>query len=293
MNANIKIWLAATRPKTLAAAVAPVVIGAALAGSEGSLHVPSLLAIIFSSLFIQIGTNFANDYFDFVKGADTEERVGPTRATQAGLVTPRGMLFATIVAFAISALFGLYLVCRGGLPILIIGVSSIAAGILYTAGPYALGYLGLGELFVVVFFGPVAVGGTYYLQTGNITLPVIIAGLAPGLLASAILVVNNYRDRHTDAVVGKHTLVVRFGERFGRFEFLAFVVAGCCVPVVIVDMLNSYYGILIAVFTLLPSTKLIKDMYSCPSPERLNEMLGETGRLMIVYSVLFSIGLFI
>ena len=293
MSPTIKIWLAATRPKTLAAAIAPVIVGAALAYGDGAFHLPSLLAIICSSLFIQVGTNFANDYFDFVQGADTEDRVGPTRATQAGLVTPRGMLFATAVAFGFSALFGLYLVWRGGVPILIIGIASIAAGILYTAGPYALGYLGLGDIFVLIFFGPVAVGGTYYLQTGLITPAVLVAGFGPGLLATAILVVNNYRDRFTDVGANKKTLVVRFGETFGIVEFFSCVILGSLTPLVLIMMTNAHYGLLICLLTLIPAIKGMKSMCSNPTSVRLNEMLGETGKLMVIYSILFALGMFL
>lgn len=290
---TIKIWFDATRPKTLGAAVAPVIIGTALAYCDGAFHLATFIAIIISSTFIQIGTNFANDYFDYIKGADTEERVGPTRATQAGLVSPRSMLFATVVAFGVSSMFGLYLVWRGGLPILIIGVASIIAGVLYTATPYAIGYIGLGELFVLVFFGPVAVGGTYYLQTGRVTLPVLLSGIAPGLLATAILVVNNYRDRFTDAIAGKKTLVVRFGEMFGKAEFTLCIMFGVLSSVSFVFMTKQHYGVLGSLITFFVALPLIKSMYSNPSAEKLNDMLGETGRLLIVYSVLFSLGLLI
>ena len=290
MKELFSIWSSATRPKTLIAAVAPVIVGAAQAYSDDAFHVLSLVAIIISSVFIQIGTNFANDYFDFIKGADTEDRVGPTRATQAGLVAPRIMLFATIIAFGISALFGLYLVWRGGIPILVIGILSILAGILYTAGPYPLGYIGLGDIFVFIFFGPVAVGGTYYLQTGTITTSVIIIGMGLGLLATAILVVNNYRDRFTDVVAGKKTLVVRFGDKFGVVEYIICVLCGVFTPVILLFLNDSRWSSILPCLTIIPAIPLIKAMCSNPSSERLNNMLGETGRLLVVYSVLFAVG---
>ncbi|MHC4289090.1 MAG: 1,4-dihydroxy-2-naphthoate octaprenyltransferase, partial [Planctomycetota bacterium] len=184
MPSKLKIWIDSTRPKTLPAAVGPVLIGAALAFDAGGLHVITLLTTLAAAVLIQIGTNLSNDYFDYVKGADTEGRTGPVRATQAGLVSPAAMLAASVAVFGLAAVLGLYLVFRGGWPILVIGVLSILCGVLYTAGPWPLGYLGLGEIFVLVFFGPVAAGGTYYLQAGSINTVVIVAGLAPGLIST-------------------------------------------------------------------------------------------------------------
>lgn len=282
-----KTWLEATRPKTLPAAIAPVIIGVCMGGAEDVWHWGVTVAILVCALLIQIGTNFANDYFDGLKGTDRADRVGPTRATAAGLVTPAHMRHATVGVFALAALIGLYLALIGGWPIVVIGVLSIACGVLYTAGPYALGYLGLGEFFVLIFFGPVAVGGTYYLLTHTITEKAIVAGLAPGLLSCAVLVVNNYRDRHTDKVTGKNTLVVRLGGAFGRAEYAVTVLGGCLIPVVIgVDHRWCWMGLI----ALIPGSLLVRQLYADPSPDVLNRMLAQTGQVMILYSVLFSAG---
>ncbi|MHC5180249.1 MAG: 1,4-dihydroxy-2-naphthoate polyprenyltransferase, partial [Planctomycetota bacterium] len=246
MPSKLKIWIDSTRPKTLPAAVGPVLIGAALAFDAGGLHVITLLTTLAAAVLIQIGTNLSNDYFDYVKGADTEGRTGPVRATQAGLVSPAAMLAASVAVFGLAAVLGLYLVFRGGWPILVIGVLSILCGVLYTAGPWPLGYLGLGEIFVLVFFGPVAAGGTYYLQAGSINTVVIVAGLAPGLISTAILAVNNLRDRHTDKLTGKKTLAVRFGKRFGVFEYISCLIMASLVPIVLCWITRGHFGCLIS-----------------------------------------------
>ncbi len=212
---SVQTWLLAIRPKTLGAAVAPVLVGTAMAVEAGRGHVPSAFVALACALLIQIGTNFSNDYLDFEKGADAETRKGPTRVTQAGLVTPQGMRRATAGVFGLAFALGLYLVYRGGWPVLLIGVLSIAAGVLYTAGRFSLAYLGLADGAVLLFFGPVAVGGTYYVQALAVTPAVLVGGLAPGLLATAVLLVNNVRDVAEDRAAGKRTLVVRRGRRFG------------------------------------------------------------------------------
>jgi len=208
MNDNvgkIKTWVLAGRPKTLPAALVPVIMGTAMAYGDGVYHIPAALAALLGALLIQIGTNFVNDYADFKKGTDNGERIGPLRVTQAGLVTPTQMKFAIALVFFLTVLAGLYLVYRGGWPVVIIGVLSIVSGALYTAGPYPLGYLGLGDIFVLIFFGPVALAGTYYVQALTINWIVILAGLAPGLLSVAILTVNNLRDIDGDKSREKNT----------------------------------------------------------------------------------------
>ena len=208
----LQVWLSAIRPKTLGAAVSPILIGTTMAFADGKGHALAALAALLGALLIQIGTNFSNDYYDYIKGADTEERLGPVRVTQSGQVRPKTMLRNFVMVFGLATLVGIYLVFRGGWPVVIIGILSIASGILYTGGPWPLGYLGLGDLFVLIFFGPVAVAGTFYVQALEITPVVIFAGLGPGLLATALLAVNNLRDEPTDKKVGKLTLAVRFGQ---------------------------------------------------------------------------------
>lgn len=288
---RLGVWLQAARPKTLWAAFAPVLIGTAMAFADGALHVPAALAALAGAFLIQIGTNFCNDYADFRKGADTAARTGPLRVTQAGLVTPEAMLRATVRVFALAALISLYLVARGGWPLLVVALLAIASGVLYTAGPYPIGYLGLAELFVLIFFGPVAVAGTYYVQALTVTPAVIVAGLAPGLLAVAILVVNNLRDIKGDAAAGKRTLAVRFGERFARKEYVFCVLAAVGTPVVL------FYGqqgehpfSLLAVLTLPIVRPTMIRVCQSGDPAVLNAALAETARALFLYSVLFSLG---
>lgn len=290
MDTKLKIWLDALRPKTLPAAAAPVLIGAAIAFADATIKPMVLTMTFIAALLIQIGTNLANDYYDHFKGADTADRLGPTRATNAGLVSPSQMKTAFIIAFALAVTVGLYLVYKGGLAILIIGILSIACGILYTAGPFALGYTGLADLFVLVFFGPVAVGGTYYLQTGNINSTVIIAGLAPGLLSTAILTVNNFRDIETDKQAGKKTLAVRLGCTFAISEYIFCVIAGCLVPLVVCTLSRTNWLSCLSLVTILLAFKNIKTIRSQPDGQTLNNMLASTGKLLLIYSILFSVG---
>ncbi|MCF6285727.1 MAG: 1,4-dihydroxy-2-naphthoate polyprenyltransferase, partial [Candidatus Hydrogenedentes bacterium] len=258
----LKIWLLAARPKTLAAGLTPVLIGTAMAAAAGSFHLASALCAALGALLIQIGTNFANDYFDFVKGTDTEERVGPKRATQAGLVSPKTMLIATIIVFALSFVPGAYLIVRGGWPFLAIGVVSVICGILYTGGPYPLGYLGLGDLFVLVFFGPVAVGGTYYVQALTLPTDVLVAGLMPGLFSTAILTVNNLRDADTDVRTGKKTLAVRFGKPFARLEYLfCVIVAGVVLPLYLCIHSGGHWPALTSLAAMALAVPLLRNVF--------------------------------
>lgn len=284
-----RCWLLATRPRTLGAAIAPVVLGGSLAWADDVAHLGAWAAALWGALLIQVGTNFANDYFDYVKGADTEERIGPTRATQAGWVTPGAMRRAMVLAFTLSLPAGAWLIARAGWPLAVVGVLSIASGVLYTGGPRPLGYLGLGDLFVLVFFGPVAVGGTYFVQA--LTLPghVLVAGLAPGLLATALLVVNNLRDMDTDRAAGKRTLAVRFGETFARLEYTGAVVAGCGVPLWLVVNQGSHHGALLSLLTLVLAIPLLQGVWTGRRGQLLPH-LGGTGRLLLVHSLLFSVG---
>lgn len=287
---EIKIWIDAARPKTLWASVAPVLIGTAMAYSDGKWNPLIALLTMFSAVLIQIGTNYANDYFDFFKGADTQDRIGPRRATGSGLIKPETMKIAFSLTFALSVVFGLYLIGWGGWPILIIGTFSILFGILYTGGPFPLGYKGLGEIFVLIFFGPVAVGGTYYLQTLEINLTVILAGLSPGLISTALLTVNNLRDIHTDRKAGKRTLAVRFGPIFARVEYFLSVLIACTMPLVllIVDPAHPYSLAAILVIILAgPPIKAV--LFDEISPE-LNTALASTGKILLFYSLVFSLG---
>ena len=285
-----KIWALSARPKTLLAAVGPVTMGAAMALDEGEINAVILVITLAAAVLIQIGTNLANDYYDFMKGADTEHRIGPTRATSAGLVSPAEMKKAFLIAFGLAIVLGFFLVLKGRTPILIIGIVSIICGGLYTAGPFPLGYLGLGELFVLIFFGPVAVGGTYYLQRADITPQVLIAGMAPGLLASAILVVNNLRDISGDKTAGKKTLIVRFGYNFGVAEYLFCVITACLIPVYLCVSYDSNYFCMLSLLTLIAAWWPMKTVCSKPTAQQLNKVLAQTAVLLIIFSILFSLG---
>jgi len=288
-QSKLKIWVLAARPKTLWASVAPVLIGSAMAFESGALHILSALSALLGAVLIQIATNFANDYFDYRKGADAEGRLGPTRVVQTGLVTPAAMKAAFIGVFALAWVPGGYLIWRAGLPLVVIGVLSILFGILYTAGPFPLGYVGLGEVFVIIFFGPVAVGGTYYVQTLKLSLPVIIAGLAPGLFSVAILTVNNLRDVKSDLRAGKKTLAVRFGITFSKYEYLFSVVIACLIPLFLLFDGNRHFYLLLAPAVLIPAIPTIKTVFTSEGVV-LNRVLESTGKLLLLYSMVFSIG---
>lgn len=285
-----KVWIMAARPKTLGAAVAPVLIGTAMAFEAGAFHGPSALLALLGAILIQVGVNYHNDYADFVKGTDTEERVGPTRVTQAGYVTPATMRRATVVVFALAVAAGLYLIARGGWPVLAIGVLSIASAVFYTASRYSLADTGLADLFVLVFFGPVAVGGTYYVQALDVTGPVLIAGLGPGLLAEAILLVNNIRDREGDRQAGKRTLPVRFGRRFGIGLYVTCIAGAALLPVLLFAATGTPPGAMAAALVLPLAVPLVRWLVRTTDPARLNPLLGATGRLLLLYSLLFAAG---
>jgi 1,4-dihydroxy-2-naphthoate octaprenyltransferase len=283
-------WILAIRPKTLPAAIAPVAIGTAMAFGDGLFHAMSALMALSAALFIQIGTNLANDYFDFKKGADTADRQGPLRVTQAGLIKPDVVLKAAIIFFVLAGLSSIYLIHRAGMCILIITIASITSGIFYTAGPKPLGYLGLGDLFVLVFFGPVAVGGTYYTQGLEINWAVIAAGLGPGFLSMAVLAINNLRDIDTDRKAGKLTLAVRFGRSFAMSEYLFCIIAAALTPFAVVLITDDHQGIAAASLIGFCAIPCVKAAFTLIDGAGLNKVLGQTGRLLLIYSALFSIG---
>ena len=253
-------------------------------------HLFSALAALLGALLIQIGTNLSNDYFDFVKGADTEERLGPARATQAGWIRPEIILRSSLLVFGAAVIIGIFLVLRGGWPIVLIGIASVICGILYTGGPYPLAYLGLGEIFVVIFFGPVATLGTYYVQALEFSKEVFIAGLAPGLISTALIAVNNLRDIPTDIKARKRTLAVRFGYRFARIEYTLCILGGLFIPLFLVVMLKDHWFSLIASFAVIPAFFPIRDVVSGISGEMLNDTLAKTGKVLLIFSILFSAG---
>ena len=288
-RSRLGIWIEAARPKTLWAGVVPVVIGTAMAVGDDVVHWTSAILALLGSVLIQIGTNFANDYSDFVKGADTEERIGPQRITQAGLISPQGVRLAAILTFGAAVVSGGYLIVRGGWPILLVGVLSIVSGWLYTGGPKPLGYLGLGDLFVLVFFGPVAVAGTYYVQALEITPAVVAAGFGPGLLSVSVLVVNNLRDIIQDKKAGKRTLAVRFGPSFARQQYAFCVALAVAIPVAMAMLIEDKIALMGCLVLLPVSWPTVRRIYLRDGQE-LNPLLGETARLLLLFGVLFSVG---
>src|SRR3990172_7661435 len=234
----IQIWWLAIRPKTLPAATAGVVMGSALAWRDGFFRADAALVCLLAALLLQIGSNLANDVFDFERGTDTPERLGPTRVTQAGLLSPSQVKIGMVVVFSLAALLGLYLAWLGGWPIIMIGIAAIISAIAYTGGPFPLGYYGLGDIFVFIFFGLASVAGTYYVQAGMVSSAAWWMTIPPGLIITAILVVNNLRDLDNDRKAGKHTLAVMFGERFAKIEYLL-----CMLVAYLVLPLATWMGI--------------------------------------------------
>jgi 1,4-dihydroxy-2-naphthoate octaprenyltransferase len=286
----LRIWVMAARPRTLPAAVAPVLVGTALAAGEGTFRPLAFCAALVGSIFIQIGTNLSNDYSDARRGADTEERLGPVRVTAGGLVPPRKVLVATWLAFGIAVAAGAYLIALVGWELLAIGAASILAGVLYTGGPRPYGYEGLGELFVFGFFGVVAVTGSYYVQTEELTWLAFALSLPVGLLAAAILVVNNVRDLETDRRAGKRTLAVRLGRDRARRLFAVMVTLPFAI-VVAVAVADSRPELLVALPAAVLVPPLARTVSSRTDGPSLNRALARCGALLALYSALLSAGL--
>ena len=291
MPGRVRVWMVAARVRTLPAAAAPVVVGTGAAFGMGHFAFFPALAALIGALLLQIGANVANDLFDFLRGADTAERVGPLRVTQAGLLSPRQVRAGMCAVFAAAALVGVYLIVVGGWPVVLIGSTAILAALAYTGGPFPLGYHGLGELFVFLFFGVAAVGGTYEVQARAMDIVAWWAAVPIGLLAVAIIVVNNLRDIATDRSAGKRTLAVRFGERATQAEYNALIAIAYLVPPVM-----WITGIVVSAWVLLPllSLPLVPSLVRRLLRERgraLNGVLAGTARLELLYGLLFALGL--
>jgi 1,4-dihydroxy-2-naphthoate octaprenyltransferase len=285
------VWLLACRPKTLVISVAPVIVGSAVASAGGGFRWGPALAALLGAVMIQVGTNLANDVFDFEKGADRPDRIGPLRVTQAGLLTPRQVRAGMVAAFGIAVLAGIYLTAVAGWPVIAIGLAGIAAGIVYTAGPYALAYRGLGDVFVMVFFGFVAVVGTVYVQSRDVSAVAWTAAVPIGALATAVLVVNNIRDLETDRRAGRRTLPVVFGRRAGVAEFVGLLAVAYAAPVgTSLAGLASPWS-LSAWISLPLAVGLARRVATATDGPTLNRDLAGTARLLLLYAVLFSAGL--
>jgi 1,4-dihydroxy-2-naphthoate polyprenyltransferase len=284
---TMQIWLAAARPKTLPISVGPVMLGTVLAFNEGSFNLFLFLMTLFTALGLQICANFANDYFDFVKGSDTEDRKGPLRVTQAGLIPLPVMKRALFIAFGITAVLGCFLVWHGGLVMAILVALSLLSAALYTAGPFPLAYLGLGDLFVFLFFGPIAVAGAYFLQTKHFSWVSVVVGIAAGALSTLPLVINNIRDREEDVKANKKTLVVRFGKFFGQLEYVICLLIGSSIPFLF--LLKRPFCLFSLLF-LIPVFPMVKAVFTYSDPRDLNKVLAKTGQVLMLYYALFCIG---
>jgi len=287
---TLRNWMLATRPKTLPAAASGVITGTAMALHDGHFQlIPALVALLVA-LLLQIGSNLANDVYDYERGADSGERLGPLRVTQAGLLTPKQVKTGMWVVFGLSALLGLYLFLVAGWVVVLIGLAAIISAIAYTGGPFPLGYYGLGDLFVFIFFGIAAVSGTYFVQARSFGVGALWMSFPIGWLIVAILVVNNLRDIEADRIVGKRTMAVRLGERWTRIEYLI--------------LLGGSYLILplLVIFRVLPAMSLLAwlsipiglrnwQIVKKQSGRSLNEALAGTGQLTLAYSLLFFVGI--
>jgi 1,4-dihydroxy-2-naphthoate octaprenyltransferase len=286
-----RAWVLAARLRTLPVAAAPVAVGAALAFADGSGRGLPALAALIGALLIQIGANFANDVFDFERGADTDARVGPPRAAQLGLLTAREMKIGTAVVFAAATLVGAYLIAVAGWPIAVVGLVCIAAGLAYTGGPFAFGYYGLGDLAVFVFFGIVAVCGTYYVQALTVPRLAVFASLPVGAFATAVLVVNNLRDIDTDRSAGKNTLAVRFGARAARLEYAGLVVFAYSMLPVLWEGGAPIAAALLPLLTLPWALGLVRVVFATNDASILNETLARTAKVEVSFALLLAAGL--
>lgn len=285
-----RAWALAIRPKTLPAALAPVLVGVAVAVEAGGFRAGPAVAAALGALLLQVGSNLANDVYDFERGADRDDRLGPLRVTQAGLLTAAQVRAGMAVTFGLALLVGIYLVAAGGWPVVAIGVASIAAAVAYTAGPFPLGYNGLGDLFVMLFFGFVAVGGTVWVQMRELPAATWPSALAVGALVTAILVVNNVRDVEQDRASGKHTLPVRFGRAWGVREYAGLLVLAYLVPAGMVLAGLAAPTALVVLVTLPLASRLARSL-SRDRGTALNRTLAGTARLALLWSVLFAAGL--
>jgi 1,4-dihydroxy-2-naphthoate polyprenyltransferase len=265
-------------------------VGSAAAFSDGKFQPLPALAALLAALLLQIGANIANDYFDYFKGADTAERLGPLRVTAAGMLPPQKVLAGMWITFGLAALLGVYLIWVAGWPVLLIGLASIAAAVAYTGGPFPFGYYGLGDVFVFLFFGPAAVVGTYYVQAREVTPLALWSSIPMGLLITAILVVNNLRDIQTDRQAGKHTLAVRFGARAARRQYIACLVGAYLVPAFITLHGAGTVWLLLSWLSIPLAVRWAR-FVSAQSGRPLNRALGGTGQLTLLYGLLFALGL--
>ncbi len=290
---ELTFWWMAFRPKTLSASVVPIMVATTLIFAfHQEVRWGIILCALMGALFIQIGTNLLNDAIDFKKGADGEGRIGPQRVSQYGLIKPERVMIGGWVSFVLATLCGIPLVWSGGWVIVAIGILSLICGYAYTGGPFPLAYKGFGDLFVILFFGVVAVGGVYYLQAGTYETPALIAGLQVGLLATVLIAINNLRDHKSDALVDKRTLAVRFGVRFARVEIATMVLLPYLLN--ILWLYSGYLWVSLLPLISLPlALRLIRRIFVNEPSLLYNHFLGEASRLHLIFGSLLSIGFLI
>ena len=289
-QSKIMLWVLAARPKTLPAAVAPVMVASAVAFADGNFALLPAIGCLVCAIMLQIAVNFANDYFDYKNEIDSDERMGPVRVTQSGLIPPGQVKNAMIFTLMLAGLIFLYLISVGGALVVVIGISSILAALAYSGGPYPLASNGLGELFVFIFFGLVAVCGTYFIQAGELSTLVLIASIPPGLLVTAIMVVNNHRDRETDKKAGKNTLAVILGHKWTVREYSLLLVISYTVPLCMMFIPSVSVAVCLPLLTLPYGLSLIKEVRTVRGAA-LNETLAKSARLSLFFSILFAVGL--
>lgn len=287
---TFQIWWLAIRPRTLPAAAAGVAMGSALAWHDGSFQLLPALAALLVALLLQIGSNVANDVFDFERGADTAERLGPVRVTQAGFLTPTQVKRGMVVIFALAAMLGLYLAALRGWTVIWLGTAAILSAVAYTGGPYPLGYHGLGDVFVFIFFGVAAVAGTYFVQAGSVSLAAWWMSVPIGFIVTAILVVNNLRDLENDRKAGKHTLAVRFGEQGAKAEYLLLMLIAYLIVPIIVWMKIIPVGAMLAWLSLPIAIRTLRVVFTQVG-RPLNTALAGTGQTAFLFSLFFWTGL--
>lgn len=285
-------WILASRPKTLLAAVVPVIVGSSLAINDGKFRPAAALIALICSILIQVGTNFVNDLYDFLAGTDRKERTGPQRAAASGILSVAEMKVGIAITFVICFILGLYLVYLNGWEILILGIVSIIAGIAYTAGPFPLAYNGLGDLASFLFFGLVGTVGTYYVQAQEISSTAFWSSIPVGALITNILVVNNYRDRIEDQSNGKNTLAVLIGDRFTRIQYVLFLIISYSILFIVYFTYKESLFVFLPLISLPLSLKLVKMIYSLRGRD-LNKTLELTAKLSALYGLLFAIGILV
>lgn len=290
MNVPMSAWIEGARPKTLVAGISPVCIGSVIAYGKGAFDVVTLFVVIAFALSIQIGTNLANDYFDYMRGADTSDRKGPRRVTQSGILPPQTVYAGAMTCFALAMTLSFSLYYKLGFIAPLIGVISASFGFLYTATKYAIAYNGLGELFVLLFFGIVATTGTTYAYTGSFDMQSFVASFGPGFFSTAIIIVNNARDIEEDIKAHKRTLAARFGKRFALVEYAVSLVLGSFIPLLFAALYPAKWAVIHASFIIVPVVPLIRFMMRAKSGESYNAILANTGMLLFLYTFLFTVG---